>query len=144
MTIEQRGTAPDAAASAVDFEQGSAAIKQITGLDAARLIASLADIAPELARWVVEFGYGTVVSRPGLDLKTRELATVAALTAMGTAGGQLRVHIKGALNVGCAPREIVEVIMQMAVYAGFPAALNGVVAAREVFEKRGVSVASGT
>ncbi|MCY1445504.1 4-carboxymuconolactone decarboxylase [compost metagenome] len=77
-------------------------------------------------------------SRPGLDYCTRELATVAALTAMGNAQPQLKVHIGGALNVGCKPEAIVDVILQMAVYAGFPSALNGVAAAREVFSARGI------
>ena len=58
---------------------------------------------------------------------------VAALTALGNASPQLKVHIAAALHVGCTREEIVEVIMQMAVYAGFPAALNGLFAAREVF-----------
>ena len=58
---------------------------------------------------------------------------VAALTAMGTATAQLKVHLQAALNVGVTREEIVEVIMQMAVYAGFPAALNALAAAREVF-----------
>ena len=59
---------------------------------------------------------------------------VAALTALGNASPQLKVHIAAALHVGCTREEIVEVIMQMAVYAGFPAALNGLFAAREIFE----------
>jgi 4-carboxymuconolactone decarboxylase len=50
------------------------------------------------------------------------------------------VHIEGALNVGCKPEEIVEIIIQMAVYAGFPSALNGISAAREVFAKRGIKI----
>lgn len=69
----------------------------------------------------------------GLDLRSREIATVAALTAMGNAAPQLKVHIGAALHVGLTQDEIVEVIMQMAVYAGFPAALNGLFAAKEVF-----------
>jgi len=69
-------------------------------------------------------------------LKSREIATVAALTAMGTAVPQLKVHINAALNVGCTREEIVEVIMQMAVYAGFPAALNGMFVAKDVFKER--------
>jgi 4-carboxymuconolactone decarboxylase len=72
-------------------------------------------------------------TRPGLDLRSREIAVVAALTAMGNAAPQLKVHIQGALNVGVTRTEVVETIMQMAVYAGFPAALNGLTAAREVF-----------
>ena len=80
------------------------------------------------------------MSRPGLDLRSRQFATVAALTAMGTAAPQLKVHIAGALNVGCRPAEIVEVILQMAVFAGFPAAINALNLAREVFRERGVAV----
>jgi 4-carboxymuconolactone decarboxylase len=85
----------------------------------------------------VEFGFGDIHCRPGLSLQSREIATVAALTALGTAGPQLRAHIHGALNVGCSEQEVVEVIMQMALYAGFPAAINGIQAAREVFLERG-------
>lgn len=120
--------------------RGLEALETITGGGTQHLRDSLADVAPELGDWIVDFAYGDVVSRPQLDLRTRELATVAALTALGTAGPQLRSHIKGALNAGCAPREIVEVILQMSVYAGFPAALNGVAAAREVFVAQGVEL----
>jgi 4-carboxymuconolactone decarboxylase len=64
---------------------------------------------------------------------------VAALTALGNAAPQLKVHIHGALNVGCSREEVVEVIMQMAVYAGFPTALNGLFLAKEVFQERDTS-----
>jgi 4-carboxymuconolactone decarboxylase len=120
--------------------KGKETLARVTGANGAKVVENLQDIAPELGRWIVEFGYGEVVSRPQLDLHTRELATVAALTAMGTAQPQLRAHINGALNVGCKPEEIVEVIMQMAVYAGFPASLNGIAQAKEVFAERGVKV----
>ena len=100
-----------------------------------RILAALEDVAPDFARYVVEFAFGDICSRPGLDLKTREIATVAALAALGTAPAQLRVHIQAALNLGCSREEVAEVIMQMAVYAGFPAALNGLAAAKEVFAR---------
>jgi len=74
-------------------------------------------------------------NRPGLDLTSREIATVAALTTLGNAISRLKVHIKGALNVGVSRQEIIEIIIQMAVYAGFPAALNAMYAAKEVFEQ---------
>jgi 4-carboxymuconolactone decarboxylase len=119
---------------------GKETLARVTGSNGAKVVDSLQEIAPELGRWIIEFGYGEVVSRPQLDLRTRELATVAALTALGTAQPQLRSHINGALNVGCKPEEIVEVIMQMAVYAGFPASLNGITQAKEVFAERGVKV----
>jgi 4-carboxymuconolactone decarboxylase len=67
-------------------------------------------------------------------LREREIATIAALTAMGTATPQLKVHIEAGLNVGLSRDEIIEVLMQMSVYAGFPAALNGLFAAKEVFK----------
>jgi 4-carboxymuconolactone decarboxylase len=76
------------------------------------------------------------MSRPGLDRRSRQLATIAALTALGHAP-QLEVHIRGALNVGCTRQEIVEVILQMAVYAGFPAAINALNVAREVLAPPG-------
>ena len=118
------------------YRQGWAKLKEVDGQAGENVIDSLRGIAPDFARLLIEFPFGDIYTRPGLDLKTRELATVAALTAMGTAGPQLRVHLHGARNVGCSEQEIVEVLMQMAVYAGFPAALNGLLAAKEVFGQR--------
>jgi 4-carboxymuconolactone decarboxylase len=118
------------------YERGWKKLKEIDGDAGERVIESLKDIAPDLARYTIEFPFGDVYSRPGLDLKSREIATVAALTALGNALPQLKVHINAALNVGCTRQEIVEVIIQMAVYAGFPAALNGMFAAKEVFKER--------
>jgi 4-carboxymuconolactone decarboxylase len=118
------------------FERGLAKLREIDGEQGDRVVAALQDIAPDFATYVVEFPFGDIYCRPGLDLKTREIATVAALTAMGTAPAQLKVHLHGALNVGCTRQEVIEIIMQMAVYAGFPAALNGLAAAKEVFADR--------
>lgn len=124
------------------FERGWEKLKEVDGDAGERVIESLKDIAPDLARYTIEFPFGDVYSRPGLDLKSREIATVAALTALGNAQAQLKVHIHGALNVGCTRQEVVEVLIQMAVYAGFPAALNGIFAAKEVFaewDEKGLS-----
>ena len=115
------------------YEQGLAKLREVDGHIGEQVVASLADIAPDFARYLIEFPFGDIYNRPGLDLKSREIAVVAALTALGNATPQLKVHIRGALNVGCTRDEIVETIMQMAVYAGFPAALNGLAAAKEVF-----------
>lgn len=115
------------------FDRGLKKLAEIDGAQGKRVIDSLQSIAPDFARYVIEFPFGDIYSRPGLDLKSREIATVAALTAMGNAAPQLRVHIHAALNVGCSKEEVIETIMQMAVYAGFPAALNGLFAAQEVF-----------
>lgn len=122
-------------------ERGLATLAAVTGTTGAAVVESLKDIAPDFADWIIAFGYGDVLSRPGLDRRTRQFITIAALTTMGTAVDPLKVHIQGALNVGCEPAEIVEVILQMALYAGFPAALGALEAARAVFKERGVSAA---
>ena len=115
------------------YAAGLAKLEQVDGRGGAEVLESVRAISPDFARYLVEFPFGDIYSRPGLDLKQREIAVVAALTAMGNAAPQLRVHIGAALHVGCTRQEILEVIMQMAVYAGFPAALNGLFAARDVF-----------
>lgn len=122
--------------------KGIETLQRITGATGNSVVNSLSDVSPELGDWIVDFAYGDVFSRPGVALCTRELATISALTALGNAQPQLKVHIEGALNVGCKPEEIVEIIIQMAVYAGFPSALNGISAAREVFGKRGIKMGS--
>jgi 4-carboxymuconolactone decarboxylase len=118
------------------FERGKKQLEKMSGTGVDAMLSNLKDIAPDLARYTVEFPYGDVVNRPGLDIKSRQLATVAALTALGNAPVQLNAHISMALNVGCSREEIIEVIIQMAVYAGFPAALNGMAVAKDVFAER--------
>lgn len=117
------------------YERGLAKLQEIDRDQVARIVASLADIAPDFARYLIEFPFGDLYSRPGADLKTREIAAIGALAALGTAPVQLKAHIHGALNVGCTRAEIVEVLMQTAIYAGFPAALNGLAAAKEIFSE---------
>ena len=115
------------------FITGQEMLQKVDGKGGDAVVESLQDIAPDFAQYLIEFPFGDIYSRPGLDLRSREIATVAALTALGNAAPQLKVHIGAALHVGLTQDEIVEVIMQMAVYAGFPAALNGLFAAKEVF-----------
>lgn len=115
---------------------GLALLNRIEPEAGEHLLASLREIAPDFAHHVLAFAFGDIGARPGLDLRTREIAIVAALTALGTAPAQLGLHIRGALNLGCSRTEILEAIMQMAVYAGFPAALNGLAVARQAFAER--------
>lgn len=121
------------------YSRGWEKLREIDGQAGERVIASLSDIAPDFAKYLIEFPFGDIYSRPQLDLKAREIGVVAALTALGNAAPQLKVHIHGALNVGCTREEVVEIIMQMAVYAGFPVALNGLSAAKEVFAERNLA-----
>ncbi|HBK4603418.1 carboxymuconolactone decarboxylase family protein [Klebsiella michiganensis] len=112
---------------------GREMLQRVDGKGSDAVVNSLKDIAPDFARYLIEFPFGDIYARPGLDLRSREIATIAALTALGNAAPQLKVHIAAGLNVGLTQEKITEVIMQMAVYAGFPAALNGLFAAKEVF-----------
>jgi 4-carboxymuconolactone decarboxylase len=118
------------------LERGRKALASIDGEGGQRVVDALADIAPDFATYLLEFPFGDVYSRGQLDLRSREIATIAALAAMGNATPQLKVHIQAGLNVGLTREEIVEILMQMAVYAGFPAALNGLFAAKDVFGER--------
>lgn len=115
------------------YNIGREMLQRVDGKGGDAVVNSLKDIAPDFARYLIEFPFGDIYARPGLDLRSREIATIAALTALGNAAPQLKVHIAAGLNVGLTQEEITEVIMQMAVYAGFPAALNGLFAAKEVF-----------
>ncbi|WP_087024246.1 carboxymuconolactone decarboxylase family protein [Thaumasiovibrio subtropicus] len=117
------------------YTRGLKALKEIDGDAGQRVIDSLADICPDLAQYTIEYPFGDIYSRSGLDLKSREIATVAALTSLGNCQPQLKVHLHAALNVGCTEDELKEVILQMSVYAGFPAALNGMFALKEVLSE---------
>ncbi|HKN55752.1 MAG TPA: carboxymuconolactone decarboxylase family protein [Amycolatopsis sp.] len=117
------------------YERGLAAMEAVDGEAGKKVAAAFEEIAPDLARMIIEFTFGEIYPRP-LDLKLREIATIAACTALGTALPQLKVHVHGLLNVGGTEQEVVETVLHLAFYAGFPAALNALGAAREVFAER--------
>lgn len=114
--------------------RGARTLKRIHASTGDTVLAELDAIAPDFGRLLVEFPFGDIYSRPGLDLRSRQIATIAALTTLGHAERELTWHVKGGLNVGLTREEIVEVIMQMAVYAGFPAALNALTVAKAAFD----------
>jgi 4-carboxymuconolactone decarboxylase len=118
------------------YKRGIETLKRVGGIDYDRAIRPLEVFSPDLARMLVEHGFGDIVSRPGLELKQREIVTVAALTAIGSVRPALKYHIHGMLNVGCTPQEVIETILHAVVYAGFPAAQDGITIAREVFKER--------
>ena len=123
------------------YRNGLAVLKQVGGKDYDILLKRLAGLAPDMARLTVEFGYGDLLSRPGLDLAQRELCTVAALIAPGSVQPQLKYHMHGFLNVGGQPEELVELLILAVALAGFPAAINGIALLREVFGERAIVVA---
>ena len=120
--------------------RGEEMLGRVDGEAGMRVVENLASSFPEFADYVLEYPFGDIYARTGLGPREREISVVAALCAMGNAAPQLRVHIHAALHVGCTPREILEVVMQMSVYAGFPAALNGLAAIKEVFDAKGIAL----
>lgn len=90
-----------------------------------------AKLAPEFFDLVTRFCFGGFWSRPGLDLRSRSLCTVAQLAALGKTD-QLKGHLRGALNLGISKQELVEVLMQTSQYAGIPAAVSALDAAADI------------
>jgi 4-carboxymuconolactone decarboxylase len=115
------------------FQRGQAALSSIHGHIGEGVMKALGDIAPEFARFIIEFPYGDIYARGILSPRERQIATISSLVTLGHSPKELRAHIQGGLNVGCSRQDIVEIIMQMAVYAGFPAAVNALLVAQEVF-----------
>lgn len=122
------------------YKRGAAALTALAPGQVQALDTTLAGIAPDMARFVVEFGYGDIFVRPGLDPASRQAATIAALAALGNATPQLRFHIEAGLAAGLSPEAIVELVYVTTVFAGFPAGLNALAVAREVFAARGIRV----
>ena len=117
------------------YERGKTLSEQVNPGMEDTLAARYDALVPGLSRMVVEVPYGTFYSRGVVDEKTRLLATVAALAALGGhTKPQLKVNISSARAVGASREEICEIIYQMTLYGGFPAMINALNAAIEVFE----------
>ena len=96
------------------------------------------DIAPDLKNYVVEYAFGGIYSRPGLDNKQKVLTTITALVAQGKP--QIGMHVKTGLSVGLTPEEIVGCVMHLIPYVGFPSVLGALTVTKEVFAEEGVKV----
>jgi len=118
------------------YQLGWGKLKEIDREAGEKVIDSLKDIFPDLGRFIIEYAFGDIYSREALDLKSKEIAVVSALTAMGNARPQLKVHINGALNTGSSISEVQEVILQLSVYSGFPSSINAMSALKEVLQER--------
>jgi 4-carboxymuconolactone decarboxylase len=105
------------------YRRGVEILRRLSGNGAEQVTNKVAEVAPDFARMTIEFPFGDLYARGAIDLRTREVAAIAALAALGRMP-QLRVHVAAALNLDCTREEVVEVLMQTAIYAGFPTALN--------------------
>ncbi len=130
----------------VDFNsgKGTEVFTKLGGASGADMFKSFDQVCPDLADYISDFAFGHVLTRPGLALRDRELAAVAALAVLNTSQRQLEVHVNAALNAGCEPQELVEVILQTFVFGGFPAAVSGMKTIQQVFKDRGIAMATQT
>ncbi|MGA7563904.1 MAG: 4-carboxymuconolactone decarboxylase [Desulfobaccales bacterium] len=117
------------------FEAGLKVRRQVLGaeyVDAA--ISQADDFSRPLQELVTEYCWGAVWTRPGLSRKTRSLINLAMLTALNRPH-EVELHVRGALNNGCTKEEIMEVLLQTAIYCGVPAAVDSFRLARKVFSE---------
>jgi 4-carboxymuconolactone decarboxylase len=113
------------------YERGRAKLREVHGDRSLETIESLGD----LGRLIVEVAYGEVYTRPTLALRERQIATVAALVATGRSS-QLPVHLRSSLEAGLSGDELREVIIQTAMIAGFPPAMNAMSTLKTILGER--------
>ena len=122
--------------SSTRFELGSEKLKEIDGIGGENVIQSLQDIAPDVGKYIIEFAFGDVYTRPELNMQEREMITITSLLTTGGCEPQLEVHINGSLNVGLSPEKIIETFIQCIPYTGFPKVLNAIYTAKKIFAER--------
>jgi alkylhydroperoxidase/carboxymuconolactone decarboxylase family protein YurZ len=119
------------------WRRGAELLEKMLGPDRAdRTRAAWREVCPDFEAYVVEFLAGEVWSRPGLDRRTRSLVTIAALAALGRTLG-LELNVRMALRNGATLEEVVETLLHLAPYAGFPACWEALAVARKVFDEEG-------
>ena len=130
-----RRKTPEHDESSAEYQRGMTEIRKQLGPMADGYIRKIKALAPEFA-WVnVTFPFAELYPRDVIDLKTRELCTVAALTVQGFSLPELKLHINAALRCGASRGEVAEIITQMIAYCGFPAATNALMTMKEVFDE---------
>jgi len=120
------------------FEKGMEKLVEIDGDAGKNVYERLVQVSPFMARYLVE-SFGEVCALQEISNREREIAVIGALVALGHALPQLKVHVHAGLNVGLTKDEIVAIINTMSLYAGFPATLNALYTAQEVFTERGLA-----
>jgi 4-carboxymuconolactone decarboxylase len=123
-------------ASTDRLKTGEHELYQLDSLQADKLKKAFDDISPELVKFTLEFAYADILSRDNLSKKHRQIATIAALTALGNAQPQLKFHINAGLNIGLTVEEVREIMLLMTIYAGFPSAINVTKILKEVVTER--------
>jgi 4-carboxymuconolactone decarboxylase len=119
------------------YDRGTELIKRMHGDARVKAIEERAKIFPDWDLYTREILFGEIWQRPGLDRRIRSLITVAALSVLGREN-ELGGHVRGALNNGASKDEIIEVLIHMGLYAGWPATVAGLRVAKEIFDELGL------
>ena len=123
------------------LERGKEAFNQVYGDGAAdTFLTRRAGLGEDLARFGLEFNFGDVNARPGIDLATREMFTLAALIGLGGVDPQLAGHVRAAVGLGIPPKTLAELVIHCVQYVGFPRAINAMAVLRATLAEYGVDV----
>lgn len=118
------------------LKKGEQELSKLDNMQVQRLKDAYSDLSPELVQFTLEYGYADIFSRDNLTPKYRQVATIAALAALGNAQSQLKFHINAGLNIGLTVENIKEIMLLMTIFAGFPAAINGTNILKQVIDER--------
>lgn len=102
-----------------------------------KIAENLRDLAPDVPRYMIEFAFGEIYTRPGLTREQQVLVTIASLVTLGT-DPQIELHINTAVTIGLTKQQIVAAIVHLIPYIGFPRVLNALEIVQKVLEQRGV------
>jgi 4-carboxymuconolactone decarboxylase len=122
----------------VRYERGLRILRQWGGDSGGLILEALAQVSPDLAHYVVAWGFGELQARQVLSARDRELLILGMLTTLGGCDAELELHIGAALDVGLSAAEVVEALVQSAAYCGMPRALNATLVAHRALAARGL------
>jgi 4-carboxymuconolactone decarboxylase len=118
------------------YNRGLQKLIELEGDIGKKVVAMMDAISPDFTQYLVEFVFGDIYSRPGLDLKTKEVIALASMATLGNAPLQVKVHIHAAMNLGCSEHDIIELLLQLIPQCGMAVPMNALLIAKEVFEER--------
>lgn len=125
-------------------ERRGAEVMRSIGLDPDAVVDSVAPVDERFGHTIVEYAFGEIISRPELDLRTRQLVTVAVLAAIGGCEAQLQAHIPATLQAGATDTEIIAVLTHLTPYAGIPRTLNALYLAKDLLVAQSTTGADAT
>lgn len=116
-------------------ESGKQRMKEIIGDNSKNIIKMLETISPDFANYVTDFAYGDLYARKGLSDKHRELAAVACLIGQGNTGLPLKTHLNAMINVGWTKEDIIELLICLLGYVGFPSCVDAIMNLKQIIEE---------